>query len=359
MDLRELLRGIGATYDRALGQGGEAQQLLKRAPAILDEVVPPNFVPDASGGKGNAAVVPWIAVFDPEETETARRGMYVVYLFDAEMKNVWLSLNQGVTELTERFGGPGGRDVLRRQAATIRDKLPQAQTTGLASVIDLRSKKDLPRNYEAGNILGLPYALNDLPTTAALTADLRRFLKVYEIGREVRDGLRISEPEAIVTTRPVSLPTAAGEFKPKNSADYVQQIAARTITKSRSHEAVVKRYGEWLQGRGYLVRTDVHPRDLTATNGSQRWLIEVKVVYRGDGVGATRASLAQLLMYRDYHEDDPDSVRLLAVFSEDVGAMCVEFLERYGIAAVWKSGHEWSGSPSAAAAGLTGPATTP
>jgi hypothetical protein len=33
------------------------------------------------------AVSPWIAVFNPDETTTAQRGMYLVYLFAEDMKS--------------------------------------------------------------------------------------------------------------------------------------------------------------------------------------------------------------------------------------------------------------------------------
>jgi hypothetical protein len=126
---------------------------------------------EGSGGKGRGAIVPWIAVFDLRETDTATRGMYLVYLFDADMKTVALSLNQGITELIERFGGPGGRERLRAQARAVRAAMEPATIAGLDHVIDLRSKADLPRAYEAGNIVARTYDLAQLPTEDELRSD--------------------------------------------------------------------------------------------------------------------------------------------------------------------------------------------
>jgi len=59
-----------------------------------------NFIFRSSPGIHQAwADVPWIAILDPEVTESTQNGYYVVYLFSVDMKRVYLSLNQGITFL--------------------------------------------------------------------------------------------------------------------------------------------------------------------------------------------------------------------------------------------------------------------
>jgi hypothetical protein len=63
-----------------------------------------------------------------------------------------------------------------------------------------------------------------------------------------------------------------------------------------------------------------------------------------------------LLMYREFiyfQTLNIHHVRMLAVLSESVGNGNVEFLDKLGIASVWKSGDDWEGSSSAIAGGLT------
>ena len=352
VELRELVEAIGASYDRSLGQRGKAQDLLRQAPDVFSGLLPAGLMPVASGGKGNAAVVPWIAVFQPNETTTAQRGMYLVYLFSADMTTVSLSLNQGVTELVSRFGTTEGRKRLASQAAAIRARLQPDQVDGLDDVIDLRSAQTLPRNYEAGNIVAKAYRANALPEGNVMAADLRRFVRLYELALEVRNALRISTPDTIVTTKDVEFPDNDVEFKPKNDADYLQYFKGRTLRKRRDHERVVKQYGLFLKGRGFTPNTNVHPRDLTVARDGKHWLVEVKVVYRGNGVLATRDALSQLLMYKEYLYSSHDQVCMLAVFSEEIGSRNVEFLERYRIASVWKQDGVWVGSPNAYTTGL-------
>jgi hypothetical protein len=349
VDLRELLSRVGRTYDRALGQSSEAQLLLRGAKTSLADLVPENMLVEGSGGKGNAAIVPWISVFDLRETDTATRGMYLVYLFDADMKTVSLSLNQGITELKQRFGGPGCPGL--SQARAVREAMDPATIAGLDHTIDLRSNAELPRAYEAGVMVAKTYDLAQLPTE--LRADLARFIDIYGYALEVRDSLRLSTPDLIATTREVERPTPDGEFKPGNADDYVAEIPARTMHKRRDHEKVLTSYVRAVTANGFTCNnTTVYPRDLTLDRDGQHWLAEVKVVYRHNGVNATREALAQLLMYRAFYYSRPEAVQLIAVFSESIGDLCAGFLADLGIVAIWKDGPDWIGSPAAVAAGL-------
>src|SRR3954453_13854890 len=45
-----------------------------------------------SHGQGNWTDVPWLAVFDPVVTISAKKGYYTVYLFSTDMSSVVLSL---------------------------------------------------------------------------------------------------------------------------------------------------------------------------------------------------------------------------------------------------------------------------
>jgi 5-methylcytosine-specific restriction protein A len=70
---------------------------------------------EGSPGKGNWADAVWLAVFDRMITESAERGFYVVYLVPADGSRVFLSLNQGTTEIHDRVGRRY-REVLQQTA---------------------------------------------------------------------------------------------------------------------------------------------------------------------------------------------------------------------------------------------------
>ncbi|WP_165942626.1 MrcB family domain-containing protein [Micromonospora sp. KC721] len=354
MYLRELIEAIGLKYDRTLGMSSQAQKLLRGAKEEVEQWIPGGYIAQGSGGTGGASYCPWIAIFDPDETTTAQRGMYVVYLFAADMKTVALTLNQGVTELRKTHGGAKARKLLKQQAEAIRSVFNPADVQDLEATIDLRATATLPVDYEYGNILARIYTLTDLPTEQEMVADLQRFVRLYALALEGREEVRQSGDAAIVTA-PVAKPPPkkkTAEFKPKSDADYRQTIEQQVIVKTKKHETLVKEYGLFLQAAGFEVATNVHPRDLVADRDDAHWLIEAKIVKAGNGVHAAREAVGQLLFYSFFLYEASVPVGKVALFSEAVGEACVQLLEQLGIAAVWKNGHGWAGSPAAVAGGL-------
>ncbi|GAA1937385.1 MrcB family domain-containing protein [Amycolatopsis minnesotensis] len=350
MDLGTLITQVADNYDRNDSMDSAAQVLLRSAGTELAPLAR-GYTIVGRGGMGQGAYVPWIAVFDPDETETATRGLYVVYLFAADMSTVSLSLNQGVTDARKQWGSKA-RGRLADQSAAIRERLERSLITGLAETIDLHNTSQLPGDYEAGNLVARTYTIASMLSEQELRADLHRFIQLYQVAIEVRDGLAVSNPAVIVSPGPQPTLESQAEFKPKNSDDYIQTITGRTIRKSRKHETLVKEYGEHLIATGFDANTRVHPRDLVATRDDDEWLIEAKIVRKGNGVNAVREAIGQLLMYRKFVCPNPDGVRMLALFNEPVGEACVELLEELQIASVWQDNDHWVGSPTAHAAGL-------
>ena len=73
-------------------------------------------------------------------------------------------------------------------------------------------------------------------------------------------------------------------------------------------------------------------------------------VRQGNATDACRAALGQLLAYR--HFLYTNETRLLALFTEDVGAAYASFLVSCGVQAVWPDGGVWRGTSGAATRGL-------
>ena len=143
-----------------------------------------------------------------------------------------------------------------------------------------------------------------------------------------------------------SLPLAPGElFAPKDSSDYVASLTGRVIVKSRSHERLVRDFGEWGQAHGLQPSTP-HPRDLVLKSPDREWLIEAKVVYDGNAADAARAAIGQLMDYRHFLYTLPGlpAPALLALFSEPIGDQYAGLLASLSIAPVWRAGDNWGGS---------------
>ena len=132
----------------------------------------------SSVGSGQWAAVPWLAFFDPIETKTATQGLYVVYLINAQTKEVVLSMNQGTTQVYQEFGEMRGRDVLRRRAVDIRERVADFAKDFSTDPIDLSSIDSLPQGYEAGHAFGKIYSLSDL-AEKDIWPDLSKMLTAY------------------------------------------------------------------------------------------------------------------------------------------------------------------------------------
>ncbi|WP_345796272.1 DUF3578 domain-containing protein [Castellaniella sp. MT123] len=75
-----------------------------------------------SAGQGAWARGPWVAVFDKLVTAGAQSGYYPVYLFREDMTGLYLSLNQGMTEV-RRLYRSDAQTALKSRAANFRAML--------------------------------------------------------------------------------------------------------------------------------------------------------------------------------------------------------------------------------------------
>ena len=95
----------GSAYESFIGQatsslGADMSSLfLKDIPAILAKIFPSSdYKIKASIGQGRLTQCPWITIMDKRETDTTQRGVYIVFLLSRDLKCIYLTLAQGVTQ---------------------------------------------------------------------------------------------------------------------------------------------------------------------------------------------------------------------------------------------------------------------
>lgn len=141
-----------------------------------------------SVGAGRWTDVPWVAVFDRRITTSAQKGVYIVYLLNKDTRELFLTLNQGATDVAQGGDGSGKlaftgiatasniktTENLQDRARDIRGKIGQFE--GLKSdPINTGSKP-----YDAGCIYYEKYTLDSLPEDEKLYSDLQRFIDAYK-----------------------------------------------------------------------------------------------------------------------------------------------------------------------------------
>lgn len=142
----------------------------------------PHIKVSASLGQGNWVRVPWIALLNQNITTSTQSGLYVVFLISKDLQRIYLTLNQGVTELIEQLGPREGSRVLTERAGAYRERVADLASAGytLDNNIDLASDGRLPTNYKQGTIAFVEFAVGALPSDAELEVLLEALLASYD-----------------------------------------------------------------------------------------------------------------------------------------------------------------------------------
>lgn len=133
-----------------------------------------------SAGQGNWTYSPWVAIMNREITETPQKGYYLVYLFQEDMKGVYLSFNQGMTEIKNQHGSSKTKEILRSKVIEFREKL--GEYPDLLKSIELNAINSSSNSifYEEGNVYAKYYDLENLPSDDVFIEDLNLFLNLYD-----------------------------------------------------------------------------------------------------------------------------------------------------------------------------------
>lgn len=148
---------------------------------------PQRYRVHGSSGQGQWAVIPWIAIFDLEITNTATHGYYIVYLFTADMKGVYLSLNQGWTYYENEYGGKLGLEKIKEATSMIQRNLVISEKGFTKEEISLNvpssyssSTQLQAKGYQLGHIAGKYYSRDKIPNDDELRKNLLSMLDLYD-----------------------------------------------------------------------------------------------------------------------------------------------------------------------------------
>lgn len=141
-------------------------------------ITPSEYVVTGSPGQGNWASVPWVGVFNKSITTSATKGVYIVYLFSSDCESVYLTFNQGCTELKNKFGKVKAIEAMHRLAEqTIATIDARGFSTG--DHINLKDAHELPYLYERGTVFYKEYKKGQIPSTDILVSDLKKMSEIY------------------------------------------------------------------------------------------------------------------------------------------------------------------------------------
>ena len=148
------------------------------------------YIVKGSNGAGRWTTVPWIAIFDRRITESAQRGVYLVYLLNKDKKELYLTLNQGATDVSQNgavgndgklaFTGVTGSSNAK-SLAKLRSNAVRIQSVvgDVPFSTDELIKCGAP-NYDSGAVCYKKYTLENLPDEQQLFEDLKEFIAIYD-----------------------------------------------------------------------------------------------------------------------------------------------------------------------------------
>ncbi len=129
----------------------------------------------ASVGIGRWAQIPWIGIRNSKVTTNFKEGLFVVYVFSPEFGAVYLTLIQGVSDLS--------LNELEKSTSEHRKRIrkPEGFSVGLEGKLahdePLNSKPD---KYKKGILYSRKYDLQNLLHDEELEKDLKNALEAYK-----------------------------------------------------------------------------------------------------------------------------------------------------------------------------------
>ncbi|OAO25456.1 MrcB family domain-containing protein [Staphylococcus capitis] len=181
MSLSNLIKKISHTYfkEKATGKfkGAQVGKLVRNK--MVEELRNIEDLKDfkikGSIGNGQFAAIPWVAIMDKDVTTTTSKGMYIVFLFSSDEKEVYLTLNQGAEYFKDKK--LKDHDIVKI-SKSIYESLDSPESEPID--INLKSETSLGRAYEKTAISGFKYYSDDMPDTSIIVSDIIKLLNDYE-----------------------------------------------------------------------------------------------------------------------------------------------------------------------------------
>ena len=139
-----------------------------------------DYLITGSVGQGNWAMIPWVCIFDRSITTTATKGVYIVYLLKKDGTSLYLTFNQGCTDIRNSHSKRETISIMRQKAAEI---VSQIDSRGFNSDQDINlgdGLTELGELYQKGAIFYKEYHKGAVPNEKELQDDLKKMMDIYQ-----------------------------------------------------------------------------------------------------------------------------------------------------------------------------------
>ena len=166
----------------ALKNNPFASLITNEIPNVLaKEINNSQYLVKGSVGQGNWADIPWVAILDTKITTSTQKGVFIVYLLAKNTGSLYLTLNQGCTDILNKKNSRRGTiAIMRNEAVSIIAQLDSRNFCSDEKIFLGTGLTERGELYQQGTIFYKEYKKNLLPSDDELVDDLHRMLGIYQ-----------------------------------------------------------------------------------------------------------------------------------------------------------------------------------
>ena len=181
--IEKLMRGYQTAKNEVFANNPFGEFVRKDIPALLYKtglIDKDKYLITGSVGQGNWAMVPWICIFDRSITTSATKGEYIVYLLSKDCSELYLTFNQGCTEIRNTHSKKETINIMREKAEKIAKQIDNHGFSEDENISLGEGLTELGLLYQKGTIFYKKYKVDSIPDDSELLDDLSKMMDIYK-----------------------------------------------------------------------------------------------------------------------------------------------------------------------------------
>lgn len=131
-----------------------------------------------SCGMGSKSASPYIAISDRNITTSTQRGIYVDFIFKSDMSGFYLTIDQGITKIKEKYGNKVAKEKAQQSAEIFRSMITDLKGFEAGLVSAHTKSGSLEEGYENTRVIAKYYEANNY-TNEEILEDLKNIMNIY------------------------------------------------------------------------------------------------------------------------------------------------------------------------------------
>ena len=181
--IEKLMRGYKTAKNEVFANNSFGEFVRNDIPAMFYKtglIDKEKYLITGSVGQGNWAMVPWIGIFDRSITTSATKGVYIVYLLSKDCSELYLTFNQGCTEIRKAHSKKETITIMRKKAGEIAEQIDNHGFLEDENISLGEGITELGLLYQKGTIFYKRYEVDAIPDDNELLDDLSKMMDIYK-----------------------------------------------------------------------------------------------------------------------------------------------------------------------------------